>query len=411
MPATILYRPATRTVKYDSNPPILSNRQIQMRYDFVPAKAIGIWVTLPGGSKFRKATARLRYTRWLELGSAQYKEATLNGGTTKMVVTDTAGGYYPDVLMSANGPALQSSIGTLSKFSGTTNMPTEMKNEASTKALLELADNKANVGENLATFRQTLQLVRAPAGELYSALKLIREDQGVRRLLRRSYNEIKNSKSIPKAVSRRYLEYVYGVKPLMSDVHGVMSMLKEAGLKTMLLSGEGHSEQQCEVATNKVVASGTSTELTSCTERAHVRTKIWGRIDPNCPGLRSLNQLGLINPVSLAWELVPLSFVFDWFVPVGSVLQALTAPAGLIFVDGTVSCRNSLAGNYNHWWDYADATATVNNPASGTILYEGYNRTTLNGWPLPGVWANSNPFSGDRSLKALALAIVNLRIR
>jgi hypothetical protein len=42
-----------------------------------------------------------------------------------------------------------------------------------------------------------------------------------------------------------------------------------------------------------------------------------------------MNALGLANPAALVWEALPLSFVFDWFVPVGNWLQGATAEAGL----------------------------------------------------------------------------------
>jgi len=42
-----------------------------------------------------------------------------------------------------------------------------------------------------------------------------------------------------------------------------------------------------------------------------------------------LEGLGVLNPIATLWELVPLSFVVDWFVNVGDVLSSLTATAGL----------------------------------------------------------------------------------
>lgn len=40
-------------------------------------------------------------------------------------------------------------------------------------------------------------------------------------------------------------------------------------------------------------------------------------------------QLGLTNPVSLAWELMPYSFVVNWFVDIGSFLSQFDAFSGL----------------------------------------------------------------------------------
>jgi hypothetical protein len=34
-------------------------------------------------------------------------------------------------------------------------------------------------------------------------------------------------------------------------------------------------------------------------------------------------QLGLLDPLSVAWELLPWSFVIDWFIPIGAYLDVL----------------------------------------------------------------------------------------
>lgn len=39
--------------------------------------------------------------------------------------------------------------------------------------------------------------------------------------------------------------------------------------------------------------------------------------------------LGLTDPLSIAWELVPFSFVADWVLPIGNYLQALNAAINL----------------------------------------------------------------------------------
>jgi hypothetical protein len=38
--------------------------------------------------------------------------------------------------------------------------------------------------------------------------------------------------------------------------------------------------------------------------------------------------LGIFNPLLIGWELVPFSFVVDWFIPVGSYLEGIDALLG-----------------------------------------------------------------------------------
>jgi hypothetical protein len=70
--------------------------------------------------------------------------------------------------------------------------------------------------------------------------------------------------------------------------------------------------------------------------------------------LWKLNQLGLINPASVAWELVPLSFIADWFGTIGLWLGGFTDFVGLsmnrkqhvIFVKGQGHTRLEWGSTY-----------------------------------------------------------------
>lgn len=67
--------------------------------------------------------------------------------------------------------------------------------------------------------------------------------------------------------------------------------------------------------------------------------------------------LGLTNPALVAWELVPLSFVVDWFLPVGDVLNSLDSTIGWDFVRGfsTIKVAEQHSqrwhGQYYYGWD------------------------------------------------------------
>lgn len=53
--------------------------------------------------------------------------------------------------------------------------------------------------------------------------------------------------------------------------------------------------------------------------------------------LGNLQSLGITNPLSVAWELTPYSFVVDWFINVGSYLNTLDAFIGKSFKTGCIS--------------------------------------------------------------------------
>lgn len=67
------------------------------------------------------------------------------------------------------------------------------------------------------------------------------------------------------------------------------------------------------------------------------RVRISGFVAISDPRLASLNQYGLVNPLSVAWELVTRSFVVGWFLPIGDILADLTRFVGLSFTQASVS--------------------------------------------------------------------------
>ena len=113
--------------------------------------------------------------------------------------------------------------------------------------------------------------------------------------------------------------------------------------------------------------------------------------------IRNDTKYGLVNPLSLGWELIPFSFVVDWCMPIGNFLEALTAHYGLTFDSGftSVTCRGSVSGTRK----VSNAIGTANG-----IRYDflSNNRTALGNFPMPRVYAK-NPFKTSNVMSALAL--------
>lgn len=376
----------------------------------VADKVKGSWITLPDGSKFRSPTAYYRHSKKLQFGARQHTESRYNNDYT--VVESSPGGYLPDNAVWRNS-IISGGIGATTSLGSTANVwiPTLMRNEANTKCLNNLADNKANLGENLATLKQLTGMIRSPLETLVSSLKACANDASLRKYIYKSARALARE-GIDNVAARKYLEYVYGWKPLVSDIYGIIALMKDEGKKSLLLSSHGSSKQQGnpKIQSYTDISGKSKTDFTSSNEDVLVRTNVWSRLDPNWTGARSLNQLGLLNPLSLAWELVPWSFVVDWVVPIGPVLQALTAPAGLIFVSGTCSARSNLMAEYEHHYTYDDPYQITSSFATGTVEFKGYRRETYWNWPLPGFYVDYTPFGdSDRWMKALALSIIGLR--
>lgn len=378
--------------------PIIGSTNMTVFRSERPSYAKGVVITLPGGDTFRKAT-NYSHKSW-EVGA--YSPATVGPGknTVGYTLFGTDGGRDGTLV-----------IGGLNSAGSNFSVPTDARNEAVTKALNKIADQKINLGENLATLHQTIGLFTGKTSILVNLLYKGLRSKSIRQFLNYSASEMKKKGLVGSAASE-YLAFVYGLRPLMQDVYEAGELVKHHAGKTLLLKavGSAHRTRQLGLASKGAATSAVIDQITN-TINEKVKCTLWARIDPNHQGLRSLNELGLLNPWGLAWDLVPFSFCVDWVLPIGPVLYALTAPAGLLFVDGTISYRRTdnqvvryqlSAGGWN-------STIKPNYPTFIPVTFEGYDRSTLGTWPLPGLWFDGDPFRGDRSLKALALAILQLR--
>jgi len=405
-----------RLTKDDGVPPGTTSSYYEFtRFVSDPALVKGTWITLPSGTRFRRSTSYGKSSLIKHRGNREnslYKNPVPGRDGH---ITTSPGGFTNGNDESGNWIfRLSSDLGIPNVF-GPPSFPTMETNEAVTKALNKLADAKVNLGENLATLGQTVRLFYNPCKSLYEGLVRMRKDKAVLPYLTKTYQDLIRG-GVDRKIASKYLEYVYGFKPLMQDIYSLTESGKKLGNADLLLNARATSFRSLSAPDQHYYnASLTRNEdWKGISGESRTTVSLWARIDPNQKGIRTLNQLGLVNPTSLIWELIPYSFVVDWFIPVGPVLQAFSAPAGLIFVDGSQSRRVSARWSYqNAGVAFQSRPLTVISPATGRMEYEGYNRTRLNSFPLPGIYFDQDPLrlrkdKSDRKYKALAVSIMAL---
>lgn len=379
----------------------------------VPSKVAGSWINYPDGSRFRRATDYGRVSLKLTPSrSPEIRGKRFNGPIWHR--KGTAGCYRMNNFSGGNWLyRFASSLG-ISSLIGTPSIPSEERNEAVTKSLNDIANQKANIGENLATLGQTIRMFKNPVQAYVAAIHSIYRNKSLRPFLRKSYSQLRRE-GVDRVIAGNYLQYVYGFAPLMQDIYGISELAKSAGKKPLFVNGSGTAVRMLEsdglFYSN---ASWDQDEYMQLGAECRTKCKLWAKLSAEYSVTRTLNQLGLLNPVSLVWDLVPFSFVIDWVLPIGPVLSALTAPAGLDFVDGSISRRVSAHGDFTVFpRGWANTTTLEGHPGGGAVAYEGYTRQRINSWPQPGLWFDSDPLrlrsdGSDRVFKALALAVLNL---
>lgn len=271
-------------------------------------------------------------------------------------------------------------------------------NMAWSKLRQSVMDQDLNVAVLGAEASKTSTMIYETARKLALALRALRKGnvKRVQSLLHRDLQvrdsfrkDLVRDLGVGKADIHKYwLELQYGWKPLLMDVHGAAKALAKTNVKhrDVFHVVKTHASSPVPFIThfadNRVEAKGTVAR----TGKAWITYRI--RND----GLVAANQLGLLNPALVAWELVPFSFIADWFVNIGDVLQESTAFVGLTILDSGSSTKTVTNGT----------TFSYDPPDSTRYQHTDYNRT-VGAQTIPRLRFKSNPFSTGHILNGAAL--------
>lgn len=269
-----------------------------------------------------------------------------------------------------------------------------------TECLIKVQGRKASYGEALAESRKTVNHLAETVTRLCNIfLGLKRRDP---KLLAKGLGL--GGKRHRGLLSRGWLEYQYAWMPLMSDVYDTYGLLtKGFGERPQLIRAVRKLSSTSNV---DYVTRSNSIKVTGDVS-IDDRCILFYNVDPST--LTKLGQLGMINPLEVIWAITPYSFVIDWFVPVGNLLQALTAPVGMTFVDGCLSrsARGSrtleiLKSSVRYPYKKDRSTYKC------ISVHEHFSRKAISAPPLPGLYFK-NPFSTNHAASAAALVAQLLR--
>lgn len=194
----------------------------------------------------------------------------------------------------------------------------------------------------------------------------------------------------PRRLSGRFLEFRYGWKPLVSDIAGSVRLLSAAINRPSVVDAEYTA-----VEVNHTVKDGPMDHV-FIDSKLLIKTGLVASLDDTYR--RVVNQSGIGDAATLGWELIPFSFVVDWLIPVGSMLEAMQASAGLRFVTGyrTGLVLSEFQGERNlPGW-------TTIRPATAVGKSFGFDRAVLTEFPRAVPYMKS-PFSTSNALVTIDL--------
>jgi hypothetical protein len=132
-----------------------------------------------------------------------------------------------------------------------------------------------------------------------------------------------------------WLEIQYGWKPLLADAKDIFDALTPI---TALVKSTGRTKDTQRNA-GKVSIYGETVFFDQTVEKKCTTKLFW--TFPGDGVLLHAAQQGVLAPLEVAWDLLPWSFVVDWWLPIGDYFQALNASISLQYVDGTSTIKQT----------------------------------------------------------------------
>lgn len=205
----------------------------------------------------------------------------------------------------------------------------------------------ASWGATVAEGREAFGLVAQRAGTLASAYRALRKGN-FRRFTKILKVKPKRkhsrwaAKKIPKSIVRRvsrqssalWLEYWFGWAPLAGEIYSSTVALTAEKIegKHWAASGTVLAPMEYTYAWGATMASQKRYR-----EAGSYFVKMGATVRYDNPDHQLVQQMGLANPLAIAWELVPFSFVVDWFTNVGDVIGSITDMYGVSLTDAYTS--------------------------------------------------------------------------
>lgn len=277
-------------------------------------------------------------------------------------------------------------------------------NRALALAMDNVKGQKSNFAQVVAERQQTTRLITDTVNRLSKAINGVRS--GNFKQVSDSLGISINPRKMSKNAAKDWLALQYGWKPLLGDVKGLAEhlarnhMARPLRIRAVGIAGGRIPER---VVNHRQTDYG---DFQWVYGESTTTAKVILEYEVSNDFIRQGSQLGITDPLTLGWELLPWSFVVDWFIPVGDFLSRLNYDSGLTYVKGGFVYFSENTGSLRA------KGGTVDFPTLKCALTPGDLIRSKNRWlsraalpspPRPSLPRFEDPFTPVRALNALAL--------
>lgn len=281
------------------------------------------------------------------------------------------------------------------------NLAALVSNRALSKFVSDAQDEaSASLGETLGEWKQSEEMIVARMRQLADLARALRRRDlsGVARALNSAIpgKSKRSLKDKSKSFGDLWLEFHFGWVPLVGDIFGALEAVARDPSRKPVLG-------KAKTFDYYVNTSSYPLSWQQNSARIYIGRRHAGKVHVVNPNVALLAALGLINPASVAWNLVPYSFVVDWFWDIGGFIGGL---------DGLLGCE--LEDTYSTELRRGSGLKDVRARLTTSSPWEQNSWTLSNGWrvvrtlglpPYQFTFPNFPRFSWQRAVTATALLL------
>lgn len=245
--------------------------------------------------------------------------------------------------------------------------------------------------------RAARSLKRGDFGGFLSEIKIPEKARS-----RRYLNKINpHPRWVSKNASSLWLEYWLGWAPTIGDIYNVCAVSTR---NFDVVPVKGHAT----ITPTYVDTRGNPREHgTSLIVRNGLcRCLMGGQVRITNPNILLAKELGLLNPALTAWELVPMSFVINWFVDVGGLLNRFDDWYGLSLDNSYESLKREVNVIGTAW--QGNGRGTIVKESANAYLHS-LDRSVPLTFPLPVITAGAGISNITRAATSVSLLSQLLR--
>lgn len=170
----------------------------------------------------------------------------------------------------------------------------------------------------------------------YERFVQLLKNRAERKLLRQKH------KNVTDDFSSLWLEYRYAIRPLIVDIQNALKVL-DTVIKSRRLTARGREyaigkwDESIEARQQLSVFTAVASVSVHTEESIKARAGCLYAVEESVASLATI--LGIDQPIESLYELIPFSFILDWFFSIGDLLQSWFKSSGLDILTSWVTCE------------------------------------------------------------------------